>query len=224
MAIPTENRKRNKGSKGKRVDPTANVIALSKASNVRQDDLRKLNDKRFNSRLAALRKEVILRCRNIDQHSKLRADYDNKLRKAEAKRINAIRAVDVNAVSVASQRANDQATALATTVAQSAEVMRNQVSQAAETMRNLVATTAATALQNQQQQFGALSTRLAVIEQAMSEGKGKQSYSDPMIVELVAEMKAIRGTKGEGQTAMWGYILGGLGLLALVADVIIHIK
>lgn len=221
MAIPTQGRKRGAG---KKIDPTANVIALSKASNIRQDDLRKLNDKRFNAKLSALRKEVILRCRNIDQRSQLRADYDNKLRKAEAKRINAIRAVDVNAVAVASQRSSDQATALATTVSQSAEVMRNQVSQAAETMRNLVATTAATALQNQQQQFGALSTRLAVIEQAMSEGKGKQSYSDPMIVELVAEMKAIRGTKGEGQTAMWGYILGGLGLLALVADVIIHVK
>jgi hypothetical protein len=43
-------------------------------------------------------------------------------------------------------------------------------------------------------------------------------YDD--LKERVVAMESTR--KGGGE--MWGYILGGLGLLALVADVIIHVK
>ena len=94
----------------------------------------------------------------------MRSDYEGQLRAAEAKRIDAIRLVDVGAAATLAQRTTEQATALATVVTQSAEVLRNQVSRAAEDTRALVATTAATALQNQQQQFQAITTRLAALE------------------------------------------------------------
>ena len=95
------------------VDPTRNVLDLVKAGNERQDDLRELEG-RWRDKLDAER-----------------ADYDEKLREAEAKRIDAIRAVDVAASQQGRTEAEARATALAAQVAASAEAMRNQVAAAA---------------------------------------------------------------------------------------------
>ena len=141
----------------------------------------------------------------------LRADYDEKLRQAEAKRIDAIRAVDVNAVAVASQRASDQA-----------QVLANQVSQSAEALRTLVATTAATVAQSQQQLANTLSARLTTLEQAQYEGKGKQAYQDPVLAELVTEMKRSRdmnatsaGMRG-GSSAVIAYVISAISVIAVL--------
>lgn len=95
------------------IDPTANVIALVNAAIARQDDMRNL--------VAAHATEV----------SALRADYDEKLRRAETARIDAIRAVDVGAVNRAAEVSATQAITLATQVATSAETLRTQVAAAA---------------------------------------------------------------------------------------------
>lgn len=156
------------------VDPTKNVLDLVQAAIQRQDDLRNAQDKLFQTQLAAseryysvlsefnkeLREAAVAR---VASEAKLRADYANELAVAEAKRIDAIRAVDVGAAANLATRTTEQATALATVVNQSAEVLRNQVSRAAEDTRALVATTAATQLQNQQQQFAAVTTSLTAI-------------------------------------------------------------
>lgn len=182
---------------GQVVDPTANVIALNEAAQLRQDDLRAASD-RYNAAEIQHVKEV----------AGLRADYAERLASAEAKRIDAIRAVDVNAVAVASQRASDQATVLATQVAQSAEALRA-----------LVATTAAAASAATQQQTNTLSARITTLEQAQYEGKGKQSYVDPMMVEIVAEMKSLRSARSEstgqsqGVSMSAGVIVAAFGIL-----------
>jgi hypothetical protein len=75
------------------VDPTENVKALTEAANLRQDDLRKASD-RYNSAAIDHVKELFT----------LREKYEEKLRLAEAKRIDAIRSVDVNAVAIASEK------------------------------------------------------------------------------------------------------------------------
>jgi len=90
-------------------DPTVNVRALIAAATRRTDDLREQESHHV--------RDVI----------KLRSDYDDKLRDAESKRIDAIRAVDVGAVAAAAQVAESRATTLATQVATSAEAMRVQV-------------------------------------------------------------------------------------------------
>jgi leucyl aminopeptidase (aminopeptidase T) len=95
------------------IDPTKNVDALVEASNRRQDDLREQE--------ANAVRELI----------SLRADYEERLRVAESARIDAIRAVDVNAVAASATAAEARATALAAQVAASAEAMRNQVAAAA---------------------------------------------------------------------------------------------
>jgi hypothetical protein len=94
-------------------DPTANVLDLVEAAIKRQDDLRDLES------------------RHIREVSRLRAEYEDMLREAETKRIDAIRAVDVGAVNRAAEVAALQATTLAGQVAQSAETLRTQVAAAA---------------------------------------------------------------------------------------------
>lgn len=207
------------------IDPTANVTALNEASNLRQDDLRDANHALTRAQIKSLRALIKLRAehakeineaesRRVDEQLALRAEYAERLEVAEAKRIDAIRAVDVNAVAVASQRASDQATVLAT-----------QVQQSAEALRALVATTAATVAQSQQQLATTLSTRLTTLEQSQYEGKGKQAYTDPVMAELIAEMKSLRqsrseGTgKSEGSTVAWGYIAAGFGFLLTMAGI-----
>jgi len=91
------------------IDPTANVIALVQAGLARQDDLRDA---------ASL---------HLKEMMSLRAEYDEKLRKAESARIDAIRAVDVGAVNRAAEVSAAQALTLATQVATSADTLRTQV-------------------------------------------------------------------------------------------------
>jgi hypothetical protein len=205
------------------VDPTKNVLDLTNAATKRIDDLRATDSKYIElaiKRLDDLRAIESLRIDQLRQAESLRikeqleirADYSQRLELAEAKRIDAIRAVDVSAVAVASQRASDQALVLAAQVATSAEALRA-----------LVATTAATVAQSQQQLSATLTTRLTSLEQAQYEGKGKQTYTDPQLIELVAEMKALRALqsnttgKSEGSSALWGYLVGGVGLLIAAA-------
>lgn len=95
------------------IDPTQNVLDLVKAAIQRQDDLRAAES------------------RHTREIAMLRAEYDEKLRKAETARIDAIRAVDVGAVNRAAEVSAQQATTLAVQVAQSAETLRTQVAAAA---------------------------------------------------------------------------------------------
>ena len=94
------------------VDPSLNVVSLVAEATKRQDDLRQAETYR------------------LDREATLREDYGEKLRKAEASRIDAIRAVDVGAVNRAAEVSAQQAQTLAVQVANSAEALRAQVEQA----------------------------------------------------------------------------------------------
>ncbi len=188
------------------IDPTANVIALVRAEARRLDALRD----------AAVKRNDDLReadSRRVSEVANLRAEYEERLRNAEAKRIDAIRAVDVNAVSVASQRASDQASVLAT-----------QVQQSAEALRTLVSTTAATVAAAQQQLGNQLSARITTLEQAQYEGKGKQSFADPQMTALLSEVRALSAARtesggkniGRGEIVAWIVAAGGI-TVAVVA-------
>jgi hypothetical protein len=203
-------------------DPSENVKALSEAANKRQDDLREATDKLVQVQISGLKEVVHLlsshltnlssaESRRVDDQLTIRAYYSERLELAEAKRIDAIRAVDVNAVAVASQRASDQATVLATQVAQSAEALRG-----------LVASTANTVAQSQQTLATTLSTRITTLEQAQYEGKGKQSFADPAFAELLSEVKSLRETRREtigvnqGVSLSWGVFLGAATLAVAI--------
>ena len=211
------------------VDPTENVKALSEAANRRQDDLRLASEKYLQSRIDAL--EAVGRLRDdaiqnqinattlrLDDLAKLRAEYAEKLSIAEAKRIDAIRAVDVNAVAVASTRATDQAQVLAT-----------QVSQSAEALRTLVATTASTVAASQQQLANTLSARLTTLEQAGYQQAGTAKFQDPQLAALVVEVKALseanRNIRGvdTGRSDVVGWLVAGIMLLVMIAGSVIAV-
>ena len=102
------------------IDPTANVIALVEAGLKRQDDLRVMET-------GHVKELVLTEASHLKEIVGLRAEYDAELRKAESGRIDAIRAVDQANVARAQEVSAQQATALATAVAQSAEALRVQV-------------------------------------------------------------------------------------------------
>jgi hypothetical protein len=126
----------------------------------------------------------------LDSEAKLRAEYAATIQATEKERVNAIRTVDTGAVAIASERANATANALAKTVADSAT-----------TLSTLVASTAAETNRNVQQQFTALSTRIAALETGSS---------------------GVAGTSA-GSAATVAYVIGGLMLLIAIGGLITSI-
>jgi hypothetical protein len=183
------------------VDPTANVLQLVEAAQLRQDDLRNADSRR----LEDLR---IAETRRVDEVAELRANHIKELTAAEAKRIDAIRAVDVAAVATASERA-----------AQQASVLANQVSTSAETLRILVASTATAQAQSQAQFSTQINERIALLEKSQYKGEGRSGISDPVMAELVTEVRNLRsiGERTVGKTAGIGWVgavsVGAVGLI-----------
>jgi hypothetical protein len=103
------------------IDPTKNVLDLVAAETKRQDDLRDMAH------------------RYTEQIASLRAEHANDLRKAESQRIDAIRAVDVAAVSSAAQVGENRATALAGQVATQADAVRVALAAALEPIQKDIA-------------------------------------------------------------------------------------
>ena len=95
-------------------DPSENAKAELRSAVKRLDDLRSME---AHYTRATIRDSV---------------KHNGELRRAETKRINAIRAVDVGAVTRASEVSAIQATTLASQVATSAETLRGQVAAAAQ--------------------------------------------------------------------------------------------
>jgi len=198
------------------VDPTANVLSLVQAAVERLNDMRDAENRRQDDLREA-------ESRRINEQSFLRAEYQEKLTLAESKRIDAIRAVDVGAVAIASERAAQQATVLA-----------SQVAGSAETLRALVATTAQTVAASLAAVSGQLIERISALEKSSYVGSGRQAISDPMLSELVAEMRSLRENGKSnagmrtGSASMWGYIVGGigaiLGMAGLIATIVHLIK
>ena len=141
----------------KRKDPTENVSNLLAIYTERADRLREAEQQRINELMLA------------------NATHSTQLRDAEAKRIDAIRAVDINAVSVANERATAQAAVLA-----------NQVAASAETLRALVASAASTQATQLTQLTTQLTDRIALLEKAQYESKGSGSGMRDMYAWLIA--------------------------------------
>lgn len=149
------------------LDPTANVLALVASEAKRSDDLRMAESTRIN--------EIL----------KLRHSYSEKLSIAEAKRIDAIRAVDVGAVAIASERAAQQASVLAT-----------QVTQSAETLRSLVSTTAGQVASNLQTISTQLNERIAALERSQYEKTGLGGVPQQLLDRIDQMESSLSESKG----------------------------
>lgn len=112
------------------VDPTKNVLDLVRAAIERQDNLREAESRHIRE-LATVRAEYDQQLRAADQERMaMRGAYEDKLRVQESARIDAIRAVDVGAVTRAAEVSATQAATLATQQQASADALRGQVEQA----------------------------------------------------------------------------------------------
>lgn len=204
--MPDKNTQKKVGKKSpyvKSIDPTYNVLQLVETAVERLNDLRSA-DRHSNKEMISLNKEII--SLHISYWDKLRTS-DEKLSLAESKRIDAIRAVDVGAVAIASERSNQQATVLA-----------NQVAASADTLRSLVATTAATVATQFQTVTNQLMEKIALLEKSQYVGIGKERVTDPLMSELLAEVKSLRGSRstGEGAGAMVNKFIGWVVAAAAV--------
>jgi hypothetical protein len=175
------------------VDPTENVKALVLLEAKRQDELRQASDKFNAASIANGIQTFQIQHRDLQEIITLRSDYDEKLRAAEKGRIDAIRLVDVNAVAVASQKADQQATTLAKQVTDSAEALRKSAADSADRLAALVTSTAAAASTAQQQQFTQvntqiqqLSTRITTLEQSGAGIAGKGEGVNTVMAILAA--------------------------------------
>lgn len=192
-------------------DPTVNVQNLLQAAVIRQNDLRDAEIRRIDERHLIETAHLELRITEEANHTSevmaLRSTYEHQLAEAEAKRIDAIRVVDVNAVNVANERAVAQAGVLA-----------NQVSSSAEILRGLVAATATTIAAQLTTVTQQLSDRLTVLERSNNIGQGREQYTDPLMTAMVAEIKALAAVvvksegKGIGATNLWGFIVAAIGI------------
>lgn len=175
------------------IDPTENVKALNEAAQKRSDDLRGLESQIGELRYNQL-KEMIA----------LRADYEDKLRRAEASRLDALRLVDTNNVSIANERAVATAAALAKRVDDSAQVLNAQLVKSADDVRKTTA-----------EQFSAVTARLGALEQGSAEGLGKQKYQDPVQAALIEEVRKLSRSQSDsaGAGIGRGEILSGIAVV-----------
>ena len=149
-------------------DPSTNVMDVVDAAVERLDDLR----------VAALERAdaaVI----HVENMAAMRASFDEKLREAETKRIDAIRAVDVGAVNRAAEVSAAQALTLATQVATSAETLRAQVATTAEANRVALSTALNPVLES-----------IADLRRIQYEQQGKSTAGTDPVLQAIAELQA----------------------------------
>jgi len=158
------------------IDPTENVRELFEAGAQRQDDLR-LSERR-------LQEEKILRIETelhaVQREIVVRADHQVQLDTLEAKRLDAVRSVDQLAVKTEADRSAAAITALANAAATTAETLRSAV--------NTSATNLATQLDRT---VTAITERIAALEKSSYTGAGKQAVADPMMEQLIGEMRTL---------------------------------
>lgn len=201
------------------IDPTTNVLSLVEAAVKRIDDLRIAETKRTDDlRLTIIERATELReaeSRRLTEQLVLRSEYTEKLSAAEAKRIDAIRAVDVAAVAVAAERASQQANVLAT-----------QVATSAETLRTLVASTAAQVAGQLQQVSQQFTERLAALEKAAYTGEGRSRITDPQLDQLANQMRGLIEAQSQGagrsagMSSSWGVVVSAVSMLVALASIL----
>ncbi len=156
-------------------DPSPNVLDLVASAMQRQDDLRNADSKRQDD----LRE---MTTRHLEGMTALRAEHTTAMQYKETERLDAIRLVDVGAVTRAAEVSTLQAQTLATSQATIAETLRGQVSAAA------VATAAALATA-----LAPITKAIEDLRQAQYQQQGEKSQqvdmrSDP-VIQAIKELQ-----------------------------------
>jgi hypothetical protein len=164
--------------------------------------------------VGSLEKVLTSEIRRLSEALTTHLAYTKEMSANETKRVNALRAVDINAVAIASSKADAQALVLA-----------NQVATSAETLRVLVASTA-TAVANELRSVSTqLTDRISLLEKAQYENMGKSGASSTLL-NRVDELEAVRQvSKGRSELSvpllMLLASLGG-GILIFIIETIMR--
>ena len=136
--------------------------------------------KRLDERIDALSNEIQAIANRIDAELKLRSEHAGQLSIAEAKRIDAIRSVDITAVAIANDRAVASAVVLAAQVASSAETLRTLVAQTAQTVAGQLATMSS-----------AINDRISALEKTQYTSSGKDTGGKDVWGYIVAAIATV---------------------------------
>jgi len=199
-------------------DPSKNVLDLVEAAVRCLDDMALLRSQVAETRLNALEREAGIRAEHHRNFSILRADHEKEIRELESNRLNAIRQVDVLAVNTAADRASQAIQALAATTTANAENLRNALNSTATTIANQTAAT-----------ISAITERIAALEKSSYEGQGRSKFSDPMMAELLTQVKSLSEARAtntgqvSGMSALWGFLLGAVSLIATLITIAVFL-
>lgn len=189
-------------------DPTQNVKDINESANKRQDDLREANNKLTEAEIRRLDAEIDhakelsnSREQCAKELAEVREQHARELRSAETSRLDSIRQVDVTAVRTEADRALAAIQTLAATSASNAENIRNNLN-----------ATAATIAKTTSDSMSQITERIAALEKSSYEGVGKQRLADPQMIDLLAEVKALRESRAnitgvtQGIDKTWGVL------------------
>lgn len=183
------------------IDPTANVIALVEAANLRADDLREASN-RFNEAQIA----------NVANIVNIQVAHVKEMRGLDSDRLEKIRQVDILNAQASAQQ-------LLTAV----QTLAASTTQSAETLRAAVANTAVTIQTQTDRVVAGMTERITNLEKTSYTGQGKQSSDDPRLLELMTEMRGVvnrqQASAGQekGSDKTWAFVVGAIGLAMSVA-------
>jgi hypothetical protein len=179
------------------IDPTANVLSLVEAAVTRLNDV------------AVLRAELAdVKAQRIEDLSAQNERHSREIRALDADRLEKVRLVDQLNANQLAQQIRSAVDTLATTTQATAETLRNQAQ----------ATAQAVAAQTERI-VNPIIERIAALERASYTGQGRQAVSDPQMERLAALVEKLATTqttstgKSAGQSSLWVFIVGGVGLL-----------
>ena len=194
------------------IDPTENVKALTEQAIARVDDMAGLRGELLDEKIRRMEREWI----HLDLMGQERERHSREMRDSESRRVDANRATDLAAVQTAAVQAN---TAIQT--------LAKQTTDLAATLDKKVTDTAVAADARNTAQYSDTNKRLSALELTYSEGKGKQTVTDPAYDKLVDRMDHLLESRDKGAgkseafSASWGILLSVAGLaltLLLIAS------
>lgn len=183
------------------IDPTENVKSLSEAANKRQDDLREALAALNRARIDSLEEAINRSEKHALEINRLRDSHNVEIHASEQERLRTIREIDV---------ANINNLSLT-------------VSNGFESLRNALSSTAARIEAANNERATAISDRVTQLERTSYEGKGKEAVSDPLMNQLLTEVKNLREAKA-GINMTWVIVIGAATIFAAVSGITSFIR
>lgn len=207
------------------IDPTENVKSLMAASLESLEQLRVADNRYAEASITWLKEANTASHRHIQEMADLRAVYSKEIRASDLNAAEKTRQVDVLAGAASAAALATAVSALQATSDRNAETLRNQLNSTAATMAKQTADAAAATQLQTDNLFRRTDERVAALERGAATGAGRQSATDPQMIEFMADMKRMLATqatgsgKSEGIGAAWLLLTGGVALVSTIVSI-----